>query len=149
MVEDAFASLLPGLDLIPALTHASRRPRLGVAEHVWMTPDELCVYVPRDRSEVRRAALLEEQREEVHLEEEIAELVRESRVVARDRGVRDLVSLFDRVRDDRARGLLAVPRAFAAEPRRQFLEILERAPEVAHVVVVELVSERQGSGVGS
>ena len=26
VVEDAFASLLPDLDLIPALTHASRRP---------------------------------------------------------------------------------------------------------------------------
>ena len=69
--------------------------------------------------EVARALLLEQQREEVDLEEEVAELVEQLRVVAGERRVGDLVGLLDRVRDDRPRGLLAVPGAVAAEPLGQ------------------------------
>ena len=66
-------------------------------------------------------ALLEQQREEVDLEEQIAELVEQLRVVERDGRVRDLVRLLDRVRDDRPRGLLAIPRTVAPQAAGQLL----------------------------
>ena len=70
----------------------------------------------RDGGQVARAALLEQQGEEDGLEEQVAELVEELRVVAGQRGVGDLVGLLDRVRDDRGLGLLTIPGAVAAEP---------------------------------
>ena len=65
--------------------------------------------------EVAVTGFLEQQREEVHLEEQVTELVGELRVVTGDRRVGDLVRLLQRVRHDRARSLLAVPRAVAAQ----------------------------------
>jgi len=75
---------------------------------------ELRVDTARDLREVAGATLLQQQREEIDLEQQIAELVEQLRVVGRKRGVGDLVRLLDRVRDDRLRRLLAIPRAFAA-----------------------------------
>jgi hypothetical protein len=75
---------------------------------------ELVVDPRRDRREVARASLLEQECEKVRLEQEIAELVLELRVVTGERCVGDLVGLLDGVRDDRARRLLAVPRTVAA-----------------------------------
>ena len=73
----------------------------------------------RDRVEVAFALLLEQQREEEHLEEQVAELVAAaSRRIAGERRLRDLVRLLDRVRDDRPGGLLAVPRALDAAGAR-------------------------------
>jgi hypothetical protein len=63
------------------------------------------------------------------LEEEITDLVEELGVIACDRRVRDLVRLFHRVRNDRARGLLAVPRTVAAQALGQLLELDERVCE--------------------
>jgi hypothetical protein len=77
----------------------------------------------RDLREVTGAALLEQQRQETDLEEQIAELVEQLRVVGRERGVGDLVRLLDRVRDDCLRRLLAIPRALAAQPLRQRLKL--------------------------
>ena len=74
VVEDPLAALLLGLQRLPALSHAARRSRVRVAEDVRMPSDELRVNVTRDRLEVALAALLEEEREEVDLEEEVAEL---------------------------------------------------------------------------
>jgi len=71
----------------------------------------------------------EKQGKEVDLEEEIAELVEELLVVACERGVRDLVRLLDGVRDDRPRGLLAIPRTLAAQRRGELLELDERVRE--------------------
>ena len=62
-----------------------------------------------DRLEILASALRQQEREEVDLEQEVAELVGELRVVAPDRRVGDLVGLLDRVRDDRALGLLTIP----------------------------------------
>ena len=59
------------------------------------------------------AALLEQQRQEVDLEEDVAELVEQLGVVAALGGRGQLVGLLDRVRDDRALVLLAVPGALA------------------------------------
>jgi hypothetical protein len=84
--------------------------------------DELVVDPRRDRREVAGPPLLEQEREEVRLEEEIAELVLELRVVAGERCVGDLVGLFDGVRDDRARRLLAVPGTVAAQALGQLLK---------------------------
>ena len=53
-----------------------------------------------DRGEIARAALLEQQREEVNLEQQVAELVEQLRVVAGVRGVGELVGLRHRVSDD-------------------------------------------------
>ena len=96
---------------------------LDVREHVRVAPDELLVDQPRRLLEVALALLVEQQRQEVALEEQVAELVEQLLVVAGERGVRDLVRLLDGVRDDRARGLLPVPGALAAESLGQVLEV--------------------------
>jgi hypothetical protein len=87
-----------------------------------MPADELVVDAVGHGREVARATLLEQEREEVRLEEEIAELVLELRVVAGERCVGDLVGLFDGMRDDRARRLLAVPGTVAAQALGQLLK---------------------------
>ena len=71
-------------------------------------------------------ALLQQQRQEVHLEEHVAELVEQLRVVAVVRGLRQLVRLAHRVRDDRTLVLLAVPRALAPQLPGQLVETLNR-----------------------
>ena len=64
--------------------------------------------------------LLAQQRQERRLEEQVAELVEQlRREPGLAHGVGDLVGLLDGVRDDRGRGLRAIPRAFAAQHRRQ------------------------------
>jgi len=93
------------------------------------------VHGARDRLEVALPALLEEQREEVDLEEEVAELVEQLLGAAADGGVRDLVRLLDGVRDDRPRRLLTVPRALAAQPLGQLLELEQRGRETARGTV--------------
>ena len=75
VVEDPLPALLLGLDLLPALAHAPGGVRLDLAEDVRVAADELGVDGPRDLLEVAVALLLEQQREEVDLEEEVAELV--------------------------------------------------------------------------
>ena len=80
-----------------------------------MTADQLLGHVPRHRGEVAGAALLEQQRQEVDLEEDVAELVEQLGVIAALRRIGELVGLLDRVRDDRSLVLLAVPRALAPE----------------------------------
>ena len=83
-----------------------------------------------DLREVAGAALLEQQREEVHLEEHVAQLVEQLGVVAGVGGVGELVGLLDGVRDDRALVLLAVPRALAAQAARQRVEAGDRGGDV-------------------
>jgi len=114
VVEDPLAALLLGLDPFPVLADATGRARLDLAEDVWMAGDEFFVDPRRDGGEVARAALVEQEREEVGLEKQVAELVLELCIVARERRIRDLVGLLDRVRDDRPRRLLPVPGAVAA-----------------------------------
>jgi hypothetical protein len=92
---------------------------------VRVSPDELRVDRARDSFEVPRALLLKGEREEVDLEEEVAELVEQLLVVAGERGVGDLVRLLDRVRDDRALGLFAIPRALAPQALGQRLQLDE------------------------
>jgi hypothetical protein len=96
-----------------------------------MARDELRVNSARYLLEVAEPALLQQQRQEVRLEEQVAQLVEELRVVAAERRVRDLVRLLDGVRDDRLRRLLAIPGAVAAKPFGQLLEIEERAGELS------------------
>jgi hypothetical protein len=76
--------------------------------------DELLVHLPGHLLEIARALLFEQEREEVHLEEQVAELVAQLRPVARERRVRHFVGLLDRVRNDRPSRLLPVPRAVTA-----------------------------------
>ena len=137
VVEDAFAFFLLALELLPVLADAACRARLDLAEDVRMPPHELLVDPARHVLEIAGAALLEQQREEVRLEQEIAELVDELRVVARHGGLRDLVRLLDRVRDDRPRGLLAIPGALAPKRLGQRLELEKGLGEaLAHFVVL-------------
>ena len=152
VVEDPGAPLLLGLDLLPALADPARRLRLDVAEDVRVAADELRVHRPRDALEIALPFLLEQQREEVDLEEQVAELVEQLRRVAGVGGVGDLVRLLDRVRDDRARGLLAIPRAVAPQPPRQLLELDQRLGERhaatrSSAVVVPVVVVAVGGGV--
>ena len=126
-MEDPLAPLLLGLQRLPALADPSRRARVRVAEHVRMAPHELRVHVAGDGLEVALAALLEQQRQEVDLEEQVAELaVQRLRVVDRERGIRDLVRLLDGVRDDRPFRLLAIPGTLPAELPGELLEVEKR-----------------------
>jgi hypothetical protein len=84
-----------------------------------MAPHQLVVAVVGDLGEVAGAALLEQEREEVHLEEHVAQLVQELGVVARVRGVGQLVGLLHGVGHDGPLVLLAVPRALAPQAPRQ------------------------------
>ncbi len=79
--------------------------------------DELLVDGPGYPLQVALAVLLEQEREEVHLEEQVAELVDHLRRIAAHGRVGNLVGLLDGVRDDRPRRLLAVPGAVAAQAR--------------------------------
>ena len=149
MVEDALALLLLDLQPLPVLAHAAGGLRLRVAEDVRMARDELRVDRARDGLEVARAALGQQQREEVRLEQQVAELVEQLRVVARQRRVRDLVRLLDGVRHDRALRLLAVPRALATQALGQLLELDQRVGERHYpVVVVAAWYWTHGSGFG-
>jgi hypothetical protein len=105
-----------------------------------MPPHQLCVNSARNRRQVSLSLLLEDEGEEIDLEEQVPQLIEQLRVVARERGVRDLVRLLDRMRDDRLRRLLAVPRAIAAQALRQALQVekcvCERQPVVVAGAVV-------------
>ena len=125
------AALGLGLDRLPPLAHAPGGARLGVAEDVRVAADELLVDGARHRVEIALALLLEEERQEEDLEQQVAELVVELRRVVGEGRVGDLVCLLDGVRDDRARGLLAIPRALGAEAPGQLPELRER-PVGAH-----------------
>ena len=81
--------------------------------------------------EVAGPPLLQQQREEIDLEEQVAELVEQLRVVGRKCGVGDLVRLLDGVRDDRLRRLLAIPRALPAQALGQRLKFEEGPRERA------------------
>ena len=96
-----------------------------------MAADQLLDRALGDLGEASRAALLEQQRQEVDLEQHVAELVDELGVVAAARGVGELVGLLDRVGDDRALVLLAVPGALAAQPAGDLVEAAERVERFA------------------
>ena len=80
------------------------------------------MHVRGDVAERPGAALLEQQRQEVDLEEDVAELVEELGVVTGVRRGGQLVGLLDGVRDDRALVLLAVPRALDPQAPREGVE---------------------------
>ena len=127
LAEDAgLAARLAGLDRVPVAQHLAAPSGLDLAEDVRVAADELLAAVLGDRREIAGAALLEQQREEVDLEEHVAELVEELRVVAGVGGVGELVGLLDGVRDDRALVLLAVPRTLHAQAARERVEAAER-----------------------
>jgi len=92
------------------------------------------VHVLGHRAQRAAAALLQQQREEVDLEEHVPQLVQQLGVVAGVRGRRELIRLADRVRNDRALVLLAVPRALAPQPPRQRVEAPERLDITGDVV---------------
>src|SRR5215218_10132961 len=95
-----------------------------------MAADQLLSTVRRDVGQRAAAALLEQQREEVHLEQHVAELVEQLGVVAGVRRRRQLVRLLDGVRDDRALVLLAVPGALAAQTAGELVERRYRRDDV-------------------
>ena len=86
---------------------------MDLAEHVRMAADQLVGHMLGDLGERAGPALLEQQREEVDLEQDVAELVDQLGVVATVGGVGELVGLLDRMRNDRTLVLLAIPRALA------------------------------------
>ena len=109
------AGFVSRLRSLPALFHLAGRAQLSRRiKDVRMAPNELLVDRAGDAREISPPLVLQQQREEERLEEEVAELVLELARIAGDRGVRHLVGLFDRVRDDRLRRLLAIPGAVAA-----------------------------------
>src|SRR3954463_9467536 len=82
VAEDAaLAAGLGALDLVPVAQDLAGRLGRRVAEDVRVAADELRAAVLGDDGHVAGAALLEQQRQEVHLEEDVAELVEELRVI--------------------------------------------------------------------
>jgi hypothetical protein len=71
----ALAARLGCLDGVPVAQHLGRVSHLGVGEHVGVAADQLLAAVLGHLRKVAGAALLEQEREEKHLEEHIAELV--------------------------------------------------------------------------
>ena len=127
LAEDArLAARLGALDRVPVAQDLARALHLGLPEHVRVAADQLLAAVLGDLGERAAAALLEQQREEVHLEEHVAELVEQLGVVTGVRGGRQLVGLLDRVRHDRALVLLAIPRALHAQAAGERVEALNR-----------------------
>ena len=117
LTEQALLAVGLGLlDPVPVAQNLLGGRRLGIAEHVGMAADQLRGAVVGYRCEVPGLALLEEQSQEVDLKQDVAELVEELGVVVPLSRVGELVCLLDRVRDDRALILLAVPGAFLAQP---------------------------------
>jgi hypothetical protein len=111
------------LDLVGGLQRGALAFR---EEHVRVAADQLLAVGIGDRGEVTGAALLEKQGQEHDLEQEVAELIDELGVVALTCRLGDLVRLLDRVRDDRALVLLAVPRALLAKAVGDIVEARER-----------------------
>ena len=98
---------------------------LDLAEDVRVAADQLLGHLLGDLLERPLAALLEQQREEDDLEEDVAELVAKLLVVAELGRLGELIGLLDRVRDDRALVLLAVPGALTPQPAGDLVEALE------------------------
>ena len=128
-MEDPLAALLLGFDLLPTRANAAGGLRLGLAEDVRVAADELGVYPARDRLEITFVLFLQQQREELDLEEKVAELVQQLRGFAPRSRVGDLVRLLDRVRHDRERSLFPIPRTVTAQPPCQLLQFNERLGE--------------------
>jgi hypothetical protein len=78
----------------------------------------------------------------VDLEEHVAELVEQLGVVAGMRRGGELIGLLDRVRDDRALVLLAIPRALLAQAAGERIKALDRRCGVLGV------AQFAGVGVG-
>ena len=108
------------------------RLRLDLAEDMRVPANELRVDAAGDGLEIPVALLRQEKREEVDLEEQIAELVQQLCVVIRERRVGDLVGLLDGVRHDRARRLLPVPGTLATQPFGQQLQLEEGLLQALH-----------------
>ena len=83
------------LDRVPVAQHLVRGLGLDLAEHVGMAADQLLGAVLGDLGQVAGAALLEQQRQEVDLEQHVAELVEQLGVVAPMGRVGQLVGLLD------------------------------------------------------
>ena len=111
-----------------------------------MAAHELVVDAARNRLEIACSALGEQQREEERLVQQVTELVDELRVVIRHRGIRDLVRLLHGVGNDRARRLVGVPRALAAQQRGELLQLAERLLEAQPVSVVPAAGDARPGG---
>ena len=128
--DPRLAAGLGALDGVPVAQDGPRVVRGDLAEDVGVAAHELLAHVLGDLREVAGVALLHEERQEVHLEEDVAELVEQLGVVALVGRVGELVGLLDGVRDDRALVLLAVPGALHAQPARELVEAPEGVGDV-------------------
>jgi hypothetical protein len=91
-----------------------------------MASDQLLPAVVGDLLEAPGPALLEQKREEVDLEEDVAKLVQQLAVVAAVGSVRQLVGLFDRMGDDRALVLFSVPGTLLAQLTSDLVQLRQR-----------------------
>ncbi len=109
MRSGALARLLlfPGVELLGG------RPHFRVPEDVRMPTHELVADGAHDAFEVEVPGLLGHLRMEDHLQQQVAEFVAQRLEVAAPDRVIDLVGFFDRVRGDRRKGLLDIPRTAA------------------------------------
>src|SRR6185437_7293049 len=129
IMENSLPALLLTLEALPILAHATGSPGLDLAEDMGMASDELCMGPAGNLLEIACAALVQEQREEVDLEEQVAELIEQLGVVALLGRVRYLIGLLDGMRHDRACRLLAIPGTISPQPLCELLELEQRGGE--------------------
>ena len=111
--------------------------------------DQLLADALGDFGESSGVAFLHQQREEVDLEENVTQLVAELGIVSAGCGVGELISLLDRVRNDRALVLLAIPWAFDAQDASQLVEERQRPAGFAGAIARCVGRFDQGVGVGA
>ena len=130
-----------------ARSRARRRwSRPLVSEDMRVAADELLVQPVDDAGQVALAPLLEQQRQEHDLKEDVAQLLDHPVVVAALSGLGQLAGLLDRVRDDRALVLLAVPGAFAPQAAGDLVEARERARVSSVAAMAAALAARRSGG---
>ena len=105
------AVLLLALDALPLREKLATGRDLRSREHMGVAPDELFVQAARDVVRVERPLLPRELRVQRDLQKKVAQLVAETRRIARVESGERLVGLLQKVRAQRDVRLLAVPGA--------------------------------------
>jgi hypothetical protein len=111
--------------------HLAGAAGLRLAEDVRMAEDELVAKGVADVGNVKFLLLFANLGIEDDVEQDVAKLLLEVFVVARDDGGTEFVGFFDGVGAERFVGLLAVPRTLLA----QLVEDVEQSPERLHFLL--------------
>jgi hypothetical protein len=123
-------ALLGGLQLLPVDDHAGGSVHRDVAEHVRVPVDHLRAHIVGDITDVESVVSLHRDGAvHEHLEQEVAELLAQSRSILVVDCLEHFVGLFEQIRAKAAMGLLAIPRASTGSAQTLH-DLVERAHRV-------------------